>query len=478
MGTSLPFFRPLTPGDTHRIDQASRRLLAEVGLHINRSVFLKRLKAEGADVDFSEERVRFSPECLDALLSRAPTHFWLCSRDGKNDLHMGRERGHFCNGGRVFRILDIGTGGYRPTLLRDVADTATLVDRLPHIRLYIVACQAHDVPPAHYHLNDYFQALNHTTKHVMGGCTDLAGARQLYALASLVAGSEETLRKRPFVSVITNLISPLTLDANTLHILDFCGKKGIPAVCATAPIAGATAPVTLAGTLVQMHAEALGAVAVMQALSPGAKILYGAFPTAMDMRTMELTMGSVEMGMMNAAAVRLAKLYRLPVYASGGVTEAKRPDIQAGFEKNFSNLTVAMAKADLIHLTAGMIDSCNSICLEQFVIDNENIGMIGRILRGIRVNDDTLAMDVIRRVGPRGQYTTEEHTLDHLGDEYYYPELSVRCNYDVWLAEGRPDVVSRAHGKVKEILDDGREGLLDTNTIFMVEKAFPGLQTP
>jgi trimethylamine--corrinoid protein Co-methyltransferase len=252
----------------------------------------------------------------------------------------------------------------------------------------------------------------------------------------------------------------------------------VPVTCATAPIAGATGPVTLAGTLAQMHAEALGAVAVIQALNPGAPALYGAFPTAMDMRSMELTTGSVEMGMMNAAAVRLAKLYHLPVYASGGVTEAKEPDIQAGFEKNFSNLTVAMAKADLIHLTAGLMDSCNSLAYEQFVIDDENIGMIRRILRGIEVTDDTLAFDVIARVGPRGQYTTEDHTLDHLEREYFYPELCVRENFDAWQRAGRPTMRDRASARVRAILDARREGLLPPEEITAIEQAFPGLQLP
>ena len=171
----------------------------------------------------------------------------------------------------------------------------------------------------------------------MGGCDDIDGANQMWELACLVADGEENLRDRPFVSTITNVISPLTIDTNTLQIIDFCTSKGIPITCAPAPIAGATAPATLAGTLSQLHAESLAGVAVTQAITPGAKILYGAVPSAMDLRTMEYTMGTVEMGMMISAAVQLAKLYDLPIYASAGLTESKRPDIQAGSEKLFSN---------------------------------------------------------------------------------------------------------------------------------------------
>jgi len=308
----------------------------------------------------------------------------------------------------------------------------------------------------------------------MGGCDDLHGAEQMWKLVSIIAGGEDKFRERPFVSVITNPISPLTIEANTLNILNFCTTRGIPVTCAPVPIAGATSPATLAGTLSQMHAESLAGVAITQVLAPGARVLYGAAPTTMDLRNMEFTMGRVEMGMMNASAVQLAKLYNLPIYATGGVTEAKRPDIQAGFEEGFSNLAVAMAGADCIHLAAGIIDSGNSISYEQFVIDDEIIGMIHRVLAGIKVDEDTMGFDVIRDVGPGGNFITEDHTIDHMMEEFFYPDLSVRCNFDIWEERGRPSMLSRAHELVQKILEEGEEGLLDLDLISEIKKAFPG----
>jgi trimethylamine--corrinoid protein Co-methyltransferase len=293
-------------------------------------------------------------------------------------------------------------------------------------------------------------------------------------VASVIAGDEDRLRERPFISVITNPVSPLTTEASTLQILDFCANRGIPVTCAPAPIAGATSPATLAGTLSQMHAEALAGVAIVQVLAPGAKVLYGAVPTMMDLRRMDFTMGSVETAMMNAAAVQLAKLYGLPVYASAGVTEAKRPDIQAGFEKTVSCLTVALTGADYIHLAAGMLDSANSVSYEQYVIDNEILGMINRILAGIKVDDDTTAFEVIESAGPGGSFVTADHTVDHMRDEFSYPELSVRSNFDIWEDRGRPDMLSAANGKVREILEERREGLLDQDTIAEIRRVFPG----
>ncbi|UCF00716.1 MAG: trimethylamine methyltransferase family protein [Deltaproteobacteria bacterium] len=476
MPMRLPPYRPLSPEDVRKIDQTSRRILERVGIRILEQSHLNILKAAGAIIDQSDQKVRFEAAWLDEILARAPSQFILYSRDGKNDVHLGKGKVYFANGGRVFRILDMGTGGYRLTMLRDVAHTATLVHCLDNISLYIIACQAHDLQPQHYHLNDFYHALNHTTKHVMGGCDSREGAEQMWELSVFIAGEEEELREKPFVSVITNPISPLTIDGNTLDILSFCCSKSIPVTCAPAPISGATAPATLAGTLCQMHAEALAGVAICQVFSPGAKVLYGAVPTTMDLRHMEYTMSSVEMAIMNGAAVQLAMIYDFPIYASGGVTEAKRPDIQSGCEKTFSNLMVAMNGADLIHLAAGMLDSGNSISYEQYVIDNEIIGMINRILSGISVNEGTLGFGVIEKVGPGGNYVMEDHTIEYMKEEFFYPDLSVRCNFDIWEERGRPSMLSRANDLVDEILDDGREGLLDTDLILEIKKKFPGIQ--
>lgn len=476
-GTSLPFYRPLNSVDIDRIDQTARRILEHVGFKILDEFFLDLLDQAGAKVDHNGQRVRFSGEWLDRVLAEAPARFTLCSRDGRNDIHVGEGRVYFTNGGRVFRALDVNTGSYRLTALKDVANTAALVNQLEYINFYIIACQAHDLEPENYHLNDFYHAFNQTSKHVMGGCDHLEGAKQVWDLAKLIAGNEEKLRERPFFSVITNPISPLTIESNTLNILHFCCTHGIPVTCAPAPISGATAPATLAGALSQMHAEALAGVAISQTLAAGSKVLYGAVLTAMDLRTMDFTMGSVEMAMMNAAAVQLAKRYNLPIYASAGVTESKRPDVQAGSEKSFSNLMVAMAGGDCIHLAAGMLDSGNSISYEQYVIDNEIIGMVQRILAGISVTEETLGLSVIEKVGPGGNYVMEDHTIDHMMKEFFYPDLCERHLFDIWEQHGRPNMLSRATAMVEKILDD-HESCLDLHLNSKIRSAFPGILDP
>ena len=462
----------LTRAEIDKIDRAGRRILKRVGVKILDHRTQEMLKVAGARVDVKADRVYFPGRWLDEMLAKAPPQFTLYSRDGKNDLHLGSGNVYFGNGGRVFQILDMSTGGYRPTILKDVVNTAHLVDRLDNIRFYTIACQAHDLDAEFYHLNDFFHALSNTTKHVMGGCDTIEGVRQLWQLATFMAGGEEQLKERPFVSVITNPISPLTIDANTLQILEFCALNGIPATCAPAPIAGATSPATLAGTLVQLHAEALAGVAIAQVFSPGARVLYGAVPTAMDLRTMDLTMGSVETAMLNTCAVHLAKRYNLPIYASAGVADAKIPDIQSGFEKGVSYLLVAMAGADYIHLAAGMLDSGNSISYEQFIIDNEILGMVHRLISGVDVDKETLAVDIIESVGPGGNYVTEEHTVKHMFRQFFYPSLAIRMNFDRWQEQNEPTPLTNAHELARTWLEEV-ESVLSLEKLLEIKNKFP-----
>lgn len=471
-----PYYQPLAPPDVEQIDQAGRRILERIGIRISGNNFVDALKKAGAQVDYDKQRVRFSGDWLDDILSRAPSRFTLYSRNDKNNLALGEGNVYFANGGRVFRILDTRTGSYRLTELRDVANTATLVEHLDCVRFYVIACQVHELAAQDYHLNDFYQAFNHTTKHVIGGCDNLEGARQMWRLASLIAGGEDKLEEKPFVSVITNLMSPLTIQMNTLEVLDFCTARGIPVVCAPAPIAGATAPASLAGTLAQLHAESLAGVVITQVLSPGARVMYSAVPMTMDLRRMEIALGSVEAAMMNSAAVQLAKRYDLPAFASGGLTEAKRPDIQAGIEKTISHLAVAMAGADCVRLAAGILDSGNSISYEQYAIDNEIIGTVHRLLAGIRVTEETLGFDVIEKVGPGGNYVMEDHTVEHMMNEFFYPDLSVRCNFDVWEERGRPDMLSRASDMVQSILRENTEGILDLDLIAEIARTNPSIR--
>jgi trimethylamine--corrinoid protein Co-methyltransferase len=187
---------------------------------------------------------------------------------------------------------------------------------------------------------------------------------------------------------------------------------------------------------------------------------------------MDLAMGSVESAMINAACVALAHRYNLPIYATAGLSDAKITDIQAGFEKGVSNLLLGRAGADFIHLAAGMLDSGNAIAYEQYVIDNELLGMVERILRGIEVSPDTLGLDCISQVGPGGHYVLADHTVDHMFSEFFYPQLAVREQYDRWVDIGRPTPLTKAKALVDQHLQQ-LKCRFDPETIGRLHMQFP-----
>jgi trimethylamine--corrinoid protein Co-methyltransferase len=248
------------------------------------------------------------------------------------------------------------------------------------------------------------------------------------------------------------MVSPLRLDTEVTAILIEWCKHGLPVALSSAPMAGSTSPVTLAGSLVQLNAEQLSGIVLTQLVRPGTPVLAGYIPGVADMRSGGYLGGTIEFGMMQAGAAQLAHFYHVPIYCSAGMTDAKLPDVQAGYEKMSTLLLAAMGGCNFIHHAIGMVTNMNSASLEQAVMDDEMVGMAMRVLRGIETTEDTLAVDAIRRVGPGGHYLMDPHTLQFMRSELYHPKLSDRQSRAAWEAEGKQDLRARAIAHVKKLL--------------------------
>ncbi|MBU0704175.1 MAG: trimethylamine methyltransferase family protein, partial [Chloroflexi bacterium] len=249
------------------------------------------------------------------------------------------------------------------------------------------------------------------------------------------------------------MVSPLKFDAGVTDLLIECCRQRMPVVLSAAPMAGSTAPVTLAGMLAQLNAEQLAGLALTQLAQPGCPVIIGPIPATADMRSGKYLAGTVELGLCNAAITQLAHFYQVPIYNSAGMTESKLPDIQAGIEKTQSVIQVALAGANFIHHAAGMLEDMSTIAYEQFVIDNDLLGMAMRAVRGIEVNDETLALDAIDRVGPGGHYLMDEHTLRHMRSEHYFPSAVFdRQGRERWEEAGGTDAWTRAKEIARRIL--------------------------
>jgi trimethylamine--corrinoid protein Co-methyltransferase len=388
-----------------------------------------------------------------AALTSAPAEVLLAGRESGQDVMLEGQRVYAGTGGSPTMVLDPLADRVRPATLQDLADLVHLADALPHCDFVVIPVTPTDVPETHLPVNRFYASLFHTTKHVMGGVSSVEGARQVIELASLVAGGLEALRERPFVSCITSwMVSPLHLDTSVTDILIEWCRQGLPLALSSAPMAGSTSPVTLAGSLVQLNAEQLSGVVLCQLVRPGTPVLAGYIPGLADMRSGGYVAGAVEFGMMQAAAAQLAHFYGLPIYCSGGMSDSKLPDAQAGFEKMATLMLAAMGGCNYIHHAFGMVTNMNATSLEQAVIDDEIVGMVMRALRGIELTGDSLAVEAIGRVGPGGHYLMDPHTLRFMRSELYHPALSDRRNRAAWEAAGSPDTRTRAVARLERLL--------------------------
>ncbi len=450
-GPSGGQYCPLTQEQILEIHGASLAVLSRTGIQVEHERARELFRQGGARV--SGPRVYLSEQMVEKALALAPARVVLAGRDPADDVVLEGKRVYAGTGGSPTLTLDPGADAVRPATLRDLQQMVRLVDRLPNCDFVVMPIYPTDVPEEVVPVNRFYTCLTNTTKHVMGGVGTTEGAREVAALATQVAGSLEALQARPIVSAITSwMVSPLHLDtAVTDILLEWC-SYGLPLALSSAPMAGSTSPITLAGSLVQLNAEQLSGIVLTQLVRAGTPVLAGYIPGVADMRSGGYLGGTVEFGIMQAASAQLAHFYRVPIYCSGGMTDAKIPDAQAGYEKMATFLLAAMGGANYIHHAIGMVHNMSAASLEQAVIDDEIVGMALRVLRGIEVGQETLAAEAIDRVGPGGHYLMDPLTLAFMRSEHFQPHVSDRQNRATWEAEGRRDTRARASACVTRLL--------------------------
>ncbi len=465
-------YRPLTDADVAAIHEATLRVLAETGIRCGHEAALAAFAQAGGAID--GDRVRLDEDTVAAALEHAPREVVLCGRDPEHDLHLGCGHVYLGTGGAALDVVDPESGQTRRGRLSDIARIALLVENLEHIDFFLRPTEPQDVPVAVADVNKYYAALTNTRRHVMAGINTPEGLQQVFEMAAMIAGGPDALVARPFISVISCwMVSPLTIDPHSTGLLLDALKLGLPVVMSTAPMAGATSPMTLAGTLVQMNAELLSGIVLAQAVAPGGRAIYGAVPSVTNLRDGSYLASPPEFGLMNAAAAQLARFYGVPIYNSAGLTDSKCSDIQAGYEKAFSITQTALAGADFIHHAAGMLESMSTISYEQYVIDNEILGMAKRAVRGIDMSALDAAVEAIGRAGPGGNFLMDDLTLEHMRSETYQATLSNRVSRREWEQAGRPDIVAEARARALEILARATPPGLDPDIDAAIRRRFP-----
>ncbi len=465
-------YQPLSESDMKHIHETVMRIYEEVGIQICTKRGFDLFKDRGARVSEEKQVVYISPAMFEDLRDLAPSEVVLYGREEKNNIFVGGKRVHFGSGGTALNILDLEAGEKRPSTLQDVRDVSKLLDKLENVHFQVIPVYPNDLPVEKVDVNRFFAALQNTTKHVMGGTYTLEGTKNVIRMGEILAGSAEKLRREPFLSLITCVMSPLKIDDTYGEFLMTVAEAGIPLAIPAEPIAGATSPVTIAGTVTNLCCETMGGILLAQLVNPGTPCLFGSVGTGADLRTMGYVSGSVEEGLINAASAQMAQFYGLPFYATAGQSDAKCVDTQAGWEGAITNLLVGMAGANFIHDAMGLLEFCMTASYEKYVIDNEIVGEVMRVLQGIEVNPKTLAFEVTRRIGPGGHFVSNEHTCENMRSEHFIPSVADRNDRETWIEMGRKDTFQRAHETALEILKTHSPQPLDPGKEKIIRETF------
>ena len=442
----------LTESDIREIHEATVQLMENVGIKVHNKSALEIFTENGAQVDRERCLVKIPRSMLEQCIESAPARVVLCGREEKNDLILEGTNTYLGTGGTVLNTLDLDTGERRPTTAKDIACYARMTDALENVSFFVINCYPNDVPTEDVDVNRFYHALTNTSKHVMGGIYTMDGLRSVIKMVEDIAGGSEKLRDRPFASFITLIMSPMVMEVTYTDFLIELSRRGLPVAVPSEPLAGATAPVTLAGTITINNVESLGGLVLSQLINKGNPTLYGTTSSIIDMKTGTYIAGNMESALINACCAQMAQHYSIPLYATGGMSDSKVPDCQAGYESAATAMVVALAGANYIHDAFGLLEFCTTLSYEKMIMDNEIAGMALRAVRGVEVNRNTIAADIISEVGPGGHFLSHLHTAKNVRKEFFIPTVADRLPRKEWEAEGAKDAAERARLEAGRIL--------------------------
>jgi trimethylamine--corrinoid protein Co-methyltransferase len=447
-------YRPLTDPDIQNIHRTVLDVLGNIGIADPIPIVKEHALKKGCTMT-DGNRLCFPRALVEDIIAQAPSNMMFHGRDPKHDLDLRDERVHTYGGGEAVTVLDPGADRFRPSTLTDVYDAARLVDKLDNIHAYSRLVVATEMTGRlATDLNTAYASLAGTAKHSALTFGAAKCIEPTLEMLYMIAGGKEKFHERPFVhGGGIPVISPLRFDANNCEVCLESVKIGAPIWVVVAPQAGATAPAALAGTLVQVMAEALACMLVVNLVYPKYPIIVGPWPFVSDLRTGSFTGGGGEEAIVSAAAAQMTNHYGLVSSVSAGMSDSKLPDNQSGYEKGISVALAALAGCNNVSESAGMVGSLMGLSYEALVIDNDMLGSILRTVRGIEINDETLSYDVIQSaVMGEGHFLREDQTLSLMRTEYEYPELADRLPPNQWESGGSFDIREQAAERVRQIL--------------------------
>jgi trimethylamine--corrinoid protein Co-methyltransferase len=455
INTFQPRMRVLNEEQARAIHHAALEILEQTGFVMEHPQVQRMLLDAGCRLD-DEGRLLMPERLVEYALKTAPRQITLYDQQGRRAMPLVNGNFYFGTGSDTIFTIDPETGERRRTVLQDTANFARLVDGLDNIDFSMSMGNPTDAPIEEIYVHVFAEMVKNSNKPICFIADNGQDIAKIQDIASLVAGGEEALARRPFILNYSEAISPLRFPNNVMEKLVFCARKRIPICLPSGCNAGGGGPVTLAGAMALGIAENLVGLTIHQLTNPGAPFLFAPNVSVLDMRHTVISYGCTEWSLTQAALADMRDMiYHLPIWAFAGATDAKTVDAQAGAEGMLSIITAMLSRCNFIH-DVGYIESGHTSSLEMLTLADELVAMSRYFVDGLRINDDTLALDTIDRVARGGSseaiFINDKHTFDHFRTALLHPELCDRSRFEHWEAGGSKEMRQRCNEKAKRIL--------------------------
>ncbi|UWR23781.1 trimethylamine methyltransferase family protein [Sulfitobacter sp. S190] len=448
-------YKPLSDHDIQQIHNAALQALETIGLADAPPSGVAYLTGAGA-VEGADGRIRFPRALVEDTLARANRSVTLHSRDGAHDLELSGTRVHYGTAGAAVHMVDVDTQHYRDSTVQDLHDAARIVDTLENLHFCQRPMVCRDITDnMEMDYNSIYACTSGTTKHIGTSFSEPDFVAPAIEMLHMIAGGEEKWRARPFVSNSNCfVVPPMKFATESCEVMENCIRAGMPVLLLSAGMAGATAPSTTAGAIVQAVAECLAGLVYVNAVSPGHPAIFGTWPFGLDLRTGAMTGGSGEQALLTAGCAQMHAFYDLPGGAAAGIADSKLPDMQAGWEQMCSNVMAGLSGLNMVYEAAGMHASLLGFCHESLILGDDLIGQAMRCVRGIEVNEETLALDQMAAVcmGGPGHYLGTDQTMARMQTDHLYPTCGNRMSPKEWVEKEKPDLVAGAKARKEAIL--------------------------
>lgn len=433
-----------------QIHENALALLNGSGVFFNHDEARKILAGVGCVVDDDSMMVKFPPDVVKKAIESAPEKFCLYDRDGGFYAEVGAGNKPLLFPGGCSPTILSSDGECRPATSHDLERLTRIADYLPQYDLSTDMFVPTDAPNGLVDAVTVYTMLKNTKKPLSLGYQE---TKTIFDFISAVRGSEKDARDKPCTVIFAAAFTPLKWERDSCQTIIEAASYGMPMCIYAGPILGLASPVTVAGAILQHTVEVLAGIVLVQAVNPGNPVVYGGYPSLFDMKSMNTPQAAIEAMMVSCGHGMMGKYYGLPTNTFAGATDSKVNDYQAGIESSMSITLATEFGFDLI-IGAGAVGTFAEMSLEKVIIDAEIIGMSKFYLKGITVDEKSLARDLIVEVGHRGEYLQQEHTLDLYKEVQYFPsDVIDRGTRDQWNAKGKAGIVDRAQEIINDIVD-------------------------